>query len=523
MKKRKLMLIAILLITILNINYLGFSEKKIVITNKSYKIGNDSNLVLNKILSDNELKTEIPKMFNYASNGNYFDYTNWEMLNNPKYITEGLYSNKDEDGTTYYYRGDIDNNNLVFGAYDEDYYVYYYVDENLTRDRDYYFQTLESCQEAEFTEAYCQPIKLASKGDKMYWKIVRVNGDGSIRLIYNGPGINSRHLGYTGPMSFSDKEISGVIGGSPYNLETDDPKYMGYTYDNGIDSFVKNEVDTWYDNTLGSNPDYDKYVILGRFCSDSSGFNLDGNEHFASYYRLGQVVSDFINDNAPTFSCPNTSESYGGSYRLKVGLITADEIVFAGENDNTLGNSYLNPGEDGTPYFTMTPIGGKDIWQTYASYLSSVNFNEASGIRPVINVSTEGMTLVGDGTIDNPYVLKEVENNNYKGKVTIEEGSSVDDYSAFIEEIDLSGKFTWTSEDNSIAKIENGKILGLKEGITTIKIVKEDGTTYEIEVTVIKNPKTNSMIYVGIGIILILILSTVLYSVYRIKLIINRD
>ncbi len=39
-------------------------------------------------------------------------------------ITNGLYSNIDEDGTTYYYRGDIDNNNLVFGAYDEDYYVY---------------------------------------------------------------------------------------------------------------------------------------------------------------------------------------------------------------------------------------------------------------------------------------------------------------------------------------------------------------------------------------------------------------
>ena len=32
----------------------------------------------------------------------------------------------------------------------------------------------------------CTPVKLASAGDKMYWKIVRVNGDGSLRLIYNG-------------------------------------------------------------------------------------------------------------------------------------------------------------------------------------------------------------------------------------------------------------------------------------------------------------------------------------------------
>ena len=63
-------------------------------------------------------------MFNYASNGNYYDFSSDNVLNDSNYITNGLYSSSDEDGTTYYYRGDIDNNNLVFGAYDEDYYVY---------------------------------------------------------------------------------------------------------------------------------------------------------------------------------------------------------------------------------------------------------------------------------------------------------------------------------------------------------------------------------------------------------------
>ena len=89
-------------------------------------------------------------------------------------------------------------------------------------------------------------------GDKMYWKIVRVNGDGSLRLIYNGTSAN--------PDS-SDLNRSYVVGSSPYNLNKDDPKYTGYTYDrdtNETDSFIKREVDMWYKNTLGSNSSYDR-------------------------------------------------------------------------------------------------------------------------------------------------------------------------------------------------------------------------------------------------------------------------
>ena len=120
---KKMLMITLILVVTLNINYLGMMDKRIIVESSEYKAGNTSNLVLNKILSDNELKTEISHMFNYASNGNYTN-SSFEKLNNPDYITNGLYSSSDEDGTTYYYRGDIDNNNLVFGAYDEDYYVY---------------------------------------------------------------------------------------------------------------------------------------------------------------------------------------------------------------------------------------------------------------------------------------------------------------------------------------------------------------------------------------------------------------
>ena len=508
--KKKDKVLFILVISTLIVNFFYQDSKTVEITYKEYKAGNSDNLVLDKILSDNELKEEIPHMFNYASNGNYFDGDNWEYLNDPEYITEGLYSNKDEDGTTYYYRGNIDNNNIVFGTYDEDYYVYGHESTG-------YFQTIEAYREAAYNPDGYSTIKLASKGDKIYWKIVRVNGDGSLRLIYNGPGLKDVGIVFG---SFSNEDISGPIGASPYNLRRDDPKYTGYTYDNGVDSILKKEVDTWYNNTLGSNSDYDSKVILGRFCSDSSGYNYNGEGLFSNANRLDYWYSE--SDIAPTFICPETSESYGGSYRLKAGLITADEVVFAGENNMADGNSYLNIGASDENYWTMTPSLDSSNWGM-SSNLSSFYMSLPSFIRPVINIMTDDMTLTGDGTADNPYQLEEITKNNYKGTVTIEEGSSVDDVTAFEEELNLDG-VNWTSNDESIARIENGKILGLKEGTTTITGVSSDRlTNYLIEVNVIKNPVTNSMIYVSIGVILILVLGTALYAVYRIKTIVKED
>ncbi len=350
-------------------------------------------LTTQEILEDNELQEEKTKMFNYASNGNY---TNLELeqLNNPEYVTNGLYSMEDEDGISYYYRGAVTNNNVQFGEYQEDYYVYTYNDQ--------YFQSLTSCQEYNSRCSESNKVKLASAGDKMYWKIVRVNGDGSLRLIYNGTSATP---------SNSDLANSYAVGITPYNLEYNDPKYTGYTYDNGIDSFIKKEVDTWYSNTLGKTS-YDNKVLGGRFCSDSSGYKLDetsGFNVFASYDRLGQALYNYAKDNAPTLKCPAATESYGGSYRLKAGLITADELVLAGENFGVIGNSYLNPGNSEMYYWTMTPAGFGNadaiVWCEFDVLAFDADVYGNGGLRPVISVATDNGFTSGDGTVENPYVL----------------------------------------------------------------------------------------------------------------------
>ena len=372
--------------------------------------GSDVPLTTQKILEDNELQEEKENMFNYASNGMQYGVDEA----NPEYITNGLYSREDEDGVSYYFRGNVENNNVQFGEYTSDYYVYDYADAEIYLQGD-----LESCKESisemggdsELCGSYILPIKLASAGDKMYWKIVRINGDGSLRLIYNGTDAS---------MNNKDSVEHFSIGQSLYNLAENNPKYTGYTYDNGTSSFIKKQVEIWYNDTLGSNSVYDNKVVNGRFCSDSSNYHIDetlGINVFASIDRLGQALTNYSKSNAPTLKCPSTSENYGGSYKLKVGLITADEMVMAGESLGISSNSYLTNGNHNFIQYTMTPSSYDDrysdknptIWGFYTQPTSSLSMipvmRDRGAVRPVINVKVENGFVSGDGTVSNPYVL----------------------------------------------------------------------------------------------------------------------
>ena len=358
------------------------------------------------LLAANPVQEEKTNMFNYASNGSFissFTSSGPTYGNEPSQVTNGLFEAEDEDGTSYYFRGAITTNNVQFGEYTSDYYVY--VDGN-----DAYYQSQESCEKAGWGN--CSPVKLASAGDKMYWKIVRVNGDGSLRLIYNGTSATPDN---------SNLAHSYVVGVTPYNISSNDPKYTGYTYDNGVDSFIKREVDTWYQNTLGKS-NYDRMVTSGRFCSDSSGYQDGSFYNFStdivpegtySYASMGERLFNFARGasavaNSPTLKCPSTSESYGGSYRLKAGLITADELALAGESSYVVGNSYLNPGEKNYWYWGMTPgdfdRGIAGVWGECDALVDD-GVGDQYAVRPVINVTTNNGFASGDGTAQNPYIL----------------------------------------------------------------------------------------------------------------------
>ncbi len=238
-------------------------------------------------------------------------------------------------------------------------------------------------------------VKFAGK----CWRIIRINGDGSMRLIYDGATCHANGT------STAD---SIAVASTAYNTSYNQSNYVGWTYTgtsqrtlSGTASNAKTQLESWYNSNIGNNSTYASKIADGKYCNDrnvASGYTwaINGSTfYYAGYKRL-------YTDYAPTLAC-----NLGDVYTLKVGLITADEVEFAGGKNENNTSYYLYNGQN---YWTMSPY----FWNgSYVNMLavnsnghfdSSPVYNTAARLRPVINLKSD-VTFTGNGTIDNPYVV----------------------------------------------------------------------------------------------------------------------
>ena len=239
-----------------------------------------------------------------------------------------------------------------------------------------------------------------------YWRIIRINGDGSIRMIYQGTSANTTGTG---------TQLQTNAFNSSYNRS----EYVGYMYTSGqqhgntTDSSIKDVLDSWYSSNLASYAD--KISKEAGFCGDrelqSGSWSSTGSHNYAGYGRL-VANSSSVN---PTFKCSNSNDLYTTSSSSKgnkklanpIGLITADEVVMGGLpwSGSTTSN-YLYTGQH---YWTMSPY---HFGNGYASvffvnsngYLGVSSVNSARGVRPVINLSAD-VKVTGSGTSSDPFVV----------------------------------------------------------------------------------------------------------------------
>ena len=373
--------------------------------------------------------------------------------------TKGLYytnTNTEDGKTVYYYRGAVENNYVYFAGY--------------------------------------------------YWRIIRINEDGSVRLIYQGetpnaigedaiigysafnanPGDNS-FVGYmhgipttyidgvsnysgwlwaqtssTAKMStsyiFDSKTgeytlvnpIDGYYSEEYHDYYTCSSKtdvkckrmlklketkkegnnyqiwgaetHSGYystsyneAHSNDEDSTIKIFIENWYrDNLLN----YNNYIADSGFCNDRSLYQGTGIGNTQSIYS----TSNRLNYNkTPQFSCPNkgrdlfTVNNKQGNSMLQypIGLITADEIAYAGgvhgtNRENTSYYLYSN-----VTYWSMSPVDfridllNSIVWNIYKEgFLNTGRVANNEGVRPVINLKSTVEISSGNGTSSNPYVIK---------------------------------------------------------------------------------------------------------------------
>lgn len=305
-----------------------------------------------------------------------------------------LASSEDDYGTSYYFRGAIKNNFIMFAD--------------------------------------------------MCWRIVRITGDGSIKLaLYNyNKGANScsgignsyafaRYNEATYKSYFNELENSNAYIGFMYGTAGSENYENEHTNNNK--STILNNLETWYLNNLVS---YENHLADTIWCNDKSvdtkypyGTILGYGSNRTGYSASGRIYANGLQatNATPTLICPNDSNggklssftvddiNYGnGDLTYKIGLLTADEIVYAGgmfavENSTF----YINENTKDTSWWTLSPyyytssnIAFVFLMSPTSGFLNrnlGVKFN--LGLRPAISlISTTQVS--GEGTSTNPYQVE---------------------------------------------------------------------------------------------------------------------
>ena len=318
---------------------------------------------------------------------------------------KGMYKAQDDLGTSYYFRGAVDNNWVKYGKYIKDMY-------NCNNGTISNTDTRNSC------------TKIASSGDDIYWRIIRINGDNSIRMIYSG---------VTSPIESTKviKTTDTSLGYSEFNAEYNSAEYVGYMYTIGEQhgtsqsSDIKTYLEDWYANYTDLNKTGTK-IIDQIYCNDRTASTSDVAYSKTNYttltswnstgtnYYYGANGRVWNNPVSPDYKCPVASDKFttttakgNGKLSYPVGLISVDEITFAGLPAGRANNSFYLYTRDyywaGSPYdfFGSSSIefrvgGGGDLGSNDVYYVR--------GVRPVVSLSSK-VKLSGNGTYNDVYVV----------------------------------------------------------------------------------------------------------------------
>ena len=334
----------------------------------------------------------------------------------------GLFITSDDLGQVYIFRGNVENNYVKFGKYSDNYpdkyYGFYYEDSYSTALE---YSSLSECESASNYNYNCTEVSLAGKD--IYWRIVRTNGDGSIRLIYDG----------TQPYENGESSIDRFAGYSRFNSLNDDNAYVGFmygtpdattynaTHSNTNNSTIKTFLDNWYKSVIFINNEYNKHIADAIYCNDRSLSSGTGIAEQQTIY----MSSERRKQASPSLLCSQQNDRFSvatsingiatnGALTYPVGLITLDESGYAGSTYGmeTNTNYYLYTGNDCfamSPYSkSNNPSPSQERWNIARLWLVSYNtvapVANSHGVKPVISLASDTLFL-GDGTMENPFTV----------------------------------------------------------------------------------------------------------------------
>jgi len=263
-----------------------------------------------------------------------------------------------------------------------------------------------------------------------WWRIIRINGDGTLRVIYQGDAENDDGSAIAPVTTGTGTQLATE---SEFNSLQDSNEYIGYMYTlgsvhgSGTSSTIKNTLDNWYITNLSS---YSEYIDTNAgFCGDrqpstdlnsqnGSGGTGTTTTYFGANFRLtGGVYGD--RTISPTFKCEykddngvqqdlytvGTSNKGNKALTVPIGLITADEVAYAGGVYNTNNTSYYL--YTGQRYWTISPSStfmGHALGNVFTSGQLNFGSSRTMYVRPVINLRANTIFKSGSkGTTAIPY------------------------------------------------------------------------------------------------------------------------
>ena len=311
----------------------------------------------------------------------------YKVIGSNKNTTEALLASTEDDyGTSYYFRGAVKNNYVEFA---------------------------NKC-----------------------WRVVRVGGDGSVKLILH----NDNTVGAANPCSSANNSASaafarysGTIYRSEFNSSFNDNAYVGFKYGtvgsstyeathaNTNKSTILTNLETWYNNNLKT---YESVIDDNVWCNDKtnvtdttynpksmSNVNGLGYAKNVTYYGATQRLLSKSNNaggTGPSLKCNGELSKINS----KVGLITADELAYAGfahgQNNTT---TYLQENATDFAWWSLSPFyfrsSGAHVWyvnsRSAGSFYDDIVY-ETNAVRPSISLkSTTNVT--GEGTSSSPFII----------------------------------------------------------------------------------------------------------------------
>ena len=254
--------------------------------------------------------------------------------------------------------------------------------------------------------------KNASNQD-LYWRIIRTNSDGGVRLLYHGT---------------STTATDAYIGTSAFNSSANNIAYVSYMYgnlgsvanarENTTDSTIKTIIDNWYKDNLNTN--YGKYLsTTAVYCNDRS---TSDNTNFGALTRLNT-------NKTPSYDCTATEDKFtvdstvgNGKLTYPIALMTADEVSFAGglygtnaptwyyynsANGSSTGSQswwLLSPDYWDRSYAGVFNVSGSS---SYPGYLNNNVVDGIGGVRPAVSLKSCIKYSTGNGTSETPYEIVE--------------------------------------------------------------------------------------------------------------------